>query len=136
VAPPEPDGDISLVVEAADGTRLATRRAVVVAGDASDAPTYFSAVMEVQGEPARISLLRGRQELGYVASEARPEPPRIVSHAEDARLVDDEALRWDPAGPEGTLYSVRYRSDPDAPPRVLAALTDATQVRIDLAVLP
>ncbi len=133
---PEPGGDLTVVVEAANGALLATRDAVVVQDEDGDAFAYFSAVVEVEGEPARIALKRGRQELGDVAARVPPGAPRITSHADGARLAHGDWLRWEPVDVEGARYSVRYRPDPEASPRVLAALVDATAVPIDLAVLP
>lgn len=133
---PEPGGDLTVAVEAADGALLATGEAGVVRDEGGDAFAYFSAVVDVEGEPVRIALRRGHQELGHVAAGAPPEPPRVTSHAEGARLASGDWLGWEPAAGEGTLYSVRYRSDPDASPRVLAALADITRIPIDLAVLP
>lgn len=133
---PEPGGDLTVVVEAANGALLATRDAVVVRDEDGDAFAYFSAVVEVEGEPARIALKRGRQELGDVAARVPPGAPRITSHADGASLAHGDWLRWEPVDVEGARYSVRYRPDPEASPRVLAALVDATAVSIDLAVLP
>lgn len=133
---PEPGGDLTVVVEAANGALLATRDAVVVRDEDGDAFAYFSAVVDVEGEPARIALKRGRQELGDVAARVPPAPPTITSHADGARLAHGDWLRWEPVDVEGARYSVRYRPDPEASPRVLAALVDATAVPIDLAVLP
>lgn len=133
---PAPGGDLAVVVEAADGSVLATRSAGEVWNEGGEAFAYFSTVLEVDGDPARIALLRGREELGHVAARLPPAPPRITSHADGALLVHGESLRWDPVDAEGARYSVRYRPDPEASPRVLAALVGATEVPIDLTVLP
>ena len=135
-ARPEPDGALSVVVEGADGTPLATRRANVVLDEESGEPVYFSAAVELNGEPARVALWRSGEEVAAMEAGPRPPSPRILSHAAGDRLDDGDVLRWEPAGPADTLYSVRYRSAPDASPRVLAVLTDLTQVPIRLASLP
>src|SRR5690606_24067621 len=97
---------------------------------------YFSTVLEVDGDPARMALVRGREELGHVAARRPPAPPRITSHADGAPLVHGDRVRWEPVDVEGARYSVRYRPDPEASPRVLAALVDAIEAAIDLTVLP
>src|SRR5690554_1899797 len=133
---PAAEGDLTVVVEAADGALLATRGAGVVWNESGDAFAYFSTVVEVDGEPARMALVRGREELGHVAARRPPHEPRITSHADGAPLVHGDRVRWEPVDVEGARYSVRYRPDPETPPRVLAALVDATEVAIDLTVLP
>lgn len=133
---PEPGGDLAVLVESADGSMLAKRGAGVAWGEDGNAFAYFSTVVELDGAPARIALVRGREELGHVTAGRPPDAPRITSHVDGAPLAHGDRLRWDPIDAEDARYSVRYRPEPEASPRVLAALVGATEVPIDLTVLP
>lgn len=130
---PEPDSPYSLVVESTDGRPLASRR-VVRLGD--EGPGYFSATLEVREPPGRVLLLKDGQRIGELAAGTPPVAPRIVSHEEGDFLGTGATLRWRPVDDAPSLYSVRYHAGPAGPTRVLAALTEKTELAIDPASLP
>lgn len=131
---PGPDSRYRVVVEADDGRELASRRIRPPAGPGKH---YFSAVVEVVGEPARARLLKDGQPIGELADTQAPPAPRVLSHEDGAVLEKDGRLRWRAVPGEGAmLYSVRYHAGPNGPTRVLAALTNRSELPIDPDALP
>lgn len=131
---PDPGSDHRLVVESADGTVLASQP-VDLHREGDQA--YFSATLELAGDPARVRLTKDGKPVGELLAGAAPAPPRIVSHEDGAVLGTGDVLRWRPVPDAGAVrYSVRYYAGSPGPVRVLAALTDKTELALDPAGLP
>ncbi|HEX5693830.1 MAG TPA: Ig-like domain-containing protein, partial [Arenimonas sp.] len=133
-AGPGPGTGYQLLLESEDGTVLASGP-VRLRGENDKG--YFSAALEVAGQPARVRLLKDGSPVGELPAGKAPQPPRILSHQDGALLETRDVLRWR-AAPEGgaVRYSVRYHAGPQGPTRVLAALTNKTELALDPVSLP